>query len=179
MTNLFTGTLSHIGDTLTAEVAGFTLTARVERDDCAGAPWQQFDGHGIVSDWMNRIEWPVGQLILCQDGNMFRYYDMAATMEKAKRDGWDAAPFGGTKSERAKRAVEADFKRLRAWVKDEWTYVTVVVGVSRNGITLDDYAASLSGIESDAGEYLTETANDLAVDALACGKALLAKLCAT
>jgi hypothetical protein len=64
----------------------------------------------------------------------------------------------------AAAAATADFERLRGWCNDEWSYVGVIVTASRNGIELG--SASLWRIESDDGEYLLETANELADEAI-------------
>lgn len=79
----------------------------------------------------------------------------------------------------AAAAARADFDRLAAWCRDEWHYVGVSVTVSRNGVQLTpDYAHALWGIESDAPDYLTETATDLAGEALAAARETLAGLAA-
>lgn len=63
-------------------------------------------------------------------------------------------------------AAEQDFQRIRAWCNDQWSYVGVVVEL------LDDYGdatgetESLWGIESDANDYLEETAHELAGEIL-------------
>ena len=67
----------------------------------------------------------------------------------------------------AAAAARADFERLRAWCNDEWQYVGVSVTVKRAGVTLvQPYSVALWGIESDAPEYLAETANELLSEAL-------------
>lgn len=165
-------------DTLTADVEGFTLTARLEPDQDHGAPWDEEDGHGPVSDWTRRAK-HAGERILYSDRNSYRYYDWAEAIRIAKRDGWNAPPYTGTAGQCAARAVEADFQRLRAWCNDDWFYVGVIISVSRNGIMLDECAASLWGIESDCTDYLTEVANELASEALAVGRAACAALTIT
>lgn len=64
----------------------------------------------------------------------------------------------------AAAAARADYERLRAWCNGDWHYVGVQVTVSRAGIELAN--ASLWSIESDAGDYLIETANELLQEAL-------------
>lgn len=47
MTNIFTNgfdTCASVGDTITAQHEGFTLTARIEHDDTSGAPDKEMDG---------------------------------------------------------------------------------------------------------------------------------------
>lgn len=165
------------GDTITADVDGFTLTARLVADDDTTPPWDREEGHGPVSDWTGRSKAP-GERILNESRGRYRYYDAAEATRIAKRDGWDAPPYGtGTKGERAARAVAADFDRLRRWCADAWCYVGVVLSVSWRGILLEEHAASLWGIESDCGDYLTDVANELADEALNAACIALADLC--
>jgi hypothetical protein len=76
----------------------------------------------------------------------------------------------------AAAAARADFERLQAWCNDGWSYVGVVVTVEREGVELG--RASLWGIESDAGDYLCEVANELAEEALGEAVATIGKLAA-
>lgn len=162
----------------TWEIDGFTIQARLKYDDDAQAPWDREDGHGPVSEWTTREKAP-GERVLCADRSSKRYYDFAEAVRIAKRDGWDAPPYGtGTAGERAARAAEADYQRLRDWCEDRWHYVGVVLSVSRNGVMLDNHAASLWGIEDDAGDYLTECAEDMLDEAVRVGHAVLAKIAA-
>lgn len=161
----FDGTLGE-GQPLTIVINGFTLEARVERDEDMGPPWIEHDGHGIVSDWTSRDKKP-SERILCRDDRSRRYYDVKASMDKAEEEGWDAPPYGqGTKRQQAARAVEADFQNLKAWCDDEWRWVGVVIDARKNGVLLADCAASVWGIASNSDEYLTEVANDLVEEAL-------------
>lgn len=207
---------------LTAVVDGFQLTATVEDDDRGAAPWDD-DGHGPVSDWRPIDSKAPGELVLNRDGDSARFYDFAAAVKIARRDGWGAplyrmdteyganglvrvtgqwfasgelvthrtdwsddinaaisaahdahrASFSGKRAYAAAAAL-ADFQRLAGWCSDEWNYVGVVVTASRAGIELG--SASLWGIESDAGDYLVEAANDLVSDAVADAQATLSRL---
>lgn len=180
MTNIFDssfGKYACVGDAISATVDGIDLVARIEYDEDHGEPWKECRNYGPVSEWTSRDKAP-GERVLNSHRGSYRYYDYAEAIKIAKRDGWDTEPYGtGTVGERAARAVEADFQRLKAWCNDEWYYVGVAVSVSRNGVMLDKYAASLWGIESDSGDYLTEVANELANEALGVGKVKLAELC--
>lgn len=42
----------HIDDEVTRD--GFTLRAHIKHDGDTGAPWEEHDGHGPVSDWRRR-----------------------------------------------------------------------------------------------------------------------------
>lgn len=168
------------GDTISAEIEEFTIVARIVYDDDAGTPWEREDGHGPVSDWTRRDKRP-GERLLNEDRGSKRYYDFAQAVQLAKRDGWEAPPYGqGTKGERAARAAEHDFKVLRAWCNDEWKYCGIVLSVVKDDVTLTEHAASLWGIELNYPDsdnaYLTEVANELLDEALSVGKQILAKL---
>jgi hypothetical protein len=172
--------LEYLGnDRITCDVDGFRAYAWVERDDDAEPPWSRGDDHGPVSEWTTREKRP-GEVILSADGGARRYYDMAEAVRIARRESWDAEPYGvGTAGERAARAARADYDNLKAWCDDEWTYVGVCVAISRKGVRLTDkYDHALWGIESNAGDYLTEVANERLSEALAAAKDKLAELCA-
>lgn len=142
---------------------GVKYRAEIVPDDHMGAPWAEHDGHGPVTDWTTRAKTP-GERILNEDGASRRFYDHAEAIRIAKRDGWDAAPYTpATAGQRAARAVEADFQRLRAWCNDEWRWVGVVV-TARCGCC-DAYSgvsAALWGIESDSPDYHADIARKLA-----------------
>lgn len=128
---------------------GFTIKARTEHDDNSTPPWDRSDGHGPVSEWTNRKKEP-GERVLASNRGSFRYYDFAQAMVIAKRDGWGwrADEETGevlTKGQRAAKAVESDFNFLRSWCNDDWHYVGVILSVEKNGVVLDNHAASLWG----------------------------------
>jgi hypothetical protein len=106
-------------------------------------------------------------MVLCSDRRSKRYYDFQAAVAQARAEGWDAAPYTGTRGERAARAAMADFKRLRDWCDNHWHYCGVIVRL------LDDEgddmgeSESLWGIESDADDYHREVAQELAEEILA------------
>lgn len=172
------------GESISCEVEGFTIKARIVDDDTNRTPWED-DGHGPVSDWTTREKRP-GERTLSQDRGSRRFYDFAEAVKRARADGWDAPPFGtGTAGERAARAAELDFKMLKAWCDDEWHYVGVVLSVWRADVCLAKHAASLWGIEANyphteaerANEYLQEVANELLPEAMDEARKVFAKLC--
>ncbi len=176
------GRNASVGDSITVESDGFTVTANLEFDEGMGFPWIEHDGHGPVTDWTTRRKRP-GERILNENRGSYRYYDFQTAVKIARRDGWDADPIQPeSRGERAARAAEADFQYLRAWCRDEWCFVGVVLKVSKAGVTLDPAAASLWGIESNSNDhghdYLTEVANELLPEALENAKQILRKLCA-
>lgn len=157
-------TFEHMGQTI--EQDGFTITARIEQDDFdATPPWVREDGHGEVSEWTYRDK-KAGELTLTSERGSHRYYDFKSAVKLARRCGWGIAnpPEGATKRQIAALAAREDFERLRRWCNDDWSYVGVVVTVSAKGVELG--FASLWGIESDAGDYLVEVANELLPEAM-------------
>ena len=71
-----------------------------------------------------------------------------------------------TKRQYAAAAAMADYDRLRRWCNGGWHYVGVVVESLDEECDVID-SASIWGIESDAGDYLDEVAQDLAAELLA------------
>lgn len=162
------GAETYAGESIELETLdGFTVTATIYNDDDATPPWEREDGHGEVTEWTGRDKEP-GELVLCEDRGKRRFYDFAGAVKTAKRDGWGATGDDGmTKGAKAAFAARADFERLRRWAADQWRYVGVAVQVEKAGIKLtDQYGAALWGIESDCGDYITETANELVSEAL-------------
>ena len=162
-----------IGDTITCEEDGFTVTARIEHDSDTGPPWKEHDGHGVVSEWRPKNSKRPSERILNEDRGSCRFYDWAASIEIAKRDGWGAPPYGeGTKGEQAERAVQRDFESMKAWGNDEWQWCCIVLSVSKYGIEVEEYAACLCGIEmnhpgnENGNDYLTDVANELLDEAI-------------
>jgi hypothetical protein len=134
------------GDSLTCEIAGFEITARILRDDCTDAPDERQDGF-----------WP----------SLYK----------------DAPGFIGPGNNFRERFAQAQARAeavMEAWRKDEWFYCGIVLSVAFEGVLLDDYAASLWGIEANYPDsdnaYLTDVANELLSEALDAGRAVLARL---
>ena len=155
-------------DVIEGNADGFTFTATIVHDDDMTPPWKRNDMHGVVVE-IALDEWadaPVNIKILHSDHQRVTYYDVAASLKKAKEEGWNLGAFDNEK------AIEADYNFLKGWCDDGWKYVGVVVAVSKHGVLLVD-GHSLWGIESGAGEYLVEVANQLAQEAHADAKAKL------
>lgn len=189
------------------------ISAAIEPDNDSGAPWDNCDGYGPVSDWTRRDKKP-GELVLNTDHGSARFYDYAEACRIARRDQWGVAPYSVTSEQGANglirltghwfdqsrnlecivtdwhdcqhsaysqlyamhratmtargyaaRAAMADYERLRDWCNDQWGYVGVVVtATDSDGCEIDSH--SCWGIESDSGDYLLETANELLRDLL-------------
>lgn len=149
------------GSTFTHGPAKIVFRFRTEYDETMGPPWEEHDGHGIISGWTTRAKTP-GERVLVEDRGSRRYYDIEATMKIALRDGWDAPPYKtGTKRQTAARAVEADYQFCAGWANDRWHWIGVIVTREDTG-----EERSLWGIEDDAGSYLDEVAHDLAEELL-------------
>ena len=149
---------------------GFTLTFTSEFDQDSGTPWEREDGHGPVTDWVRR-EKRAGELLLCSDGILKRFYDFAGAMVLAKRDGWGLSPdalaaltrklgHAPTKGQLAEAAVLVDFHNLEGWANDRWHYVGVIVTL-RNPEGEEVDSESLWGVE-DSGDYYQDVAEELA-----------------
>lgn len=71
----------------------------------------------------------------------------------------------------------------RAWFDNEWHYCGVVLSVTRDGVMLDEHAASLWGIECNYpgsdNSYLNSVANELLPEALAAAETRFADLLAS
>ena len=76
----------------TIEHNGRTYRVEIEPDYDHGAPWEEEDGHGPVSEWTSRAKLP-GEVIIAKDRGSYRYYDFAGACRIARRDGWDAKPY--------------------------------------------------------------------------------------
>lgn len=169
----------------TFEHKGRTFIVKIEADDRQEAPWEWNDGHGPVSDWRSYgyNQYPTKgphERVLCRDRRSCRVYDWAEAMRIAKRDGWGLSDEARaalhnklgrppTKGEISAQAVQQDFDYLRRWCENQWHYVGVVVAHVPNGTeprNVDvDYQYALWGIESDAYEYISEVAHELAAEA--------------
>ena len=148
----------------TIEVSGLTFKVEYKYDDFMGAPWKEEDGHGPVSKWTRRDKKP-GELVLSSNGDYKFFYDFTEACRIARRDGWDAKPYNRgneTPRQQAAKAARADFERMRAWCNDEWVYVGVIVKLLDDEGEETGEEESVWGIESDAYEYLEETARELA-----------------
>ena len=153
---------------------GITFKVHTERDDDHDAPWEDGDGRGIVTDWLgsyglrevvaNDYDGHTLRLLGREEYGRARYFDMTATRSKALDEGWGLSdedraklPDGYTDEQLLDAIVEKEYEHCEGWACDDWQYIGVIVSLPGTGIE-----ASLWGIESNAGEYLTEVARELA-----------------
>lgn len=82
-----------------------------------------------------------------------------------------------TKPEDSECYAEAE---IEAFKKDEWFYCGIIVSVEKQGIMIEDHAASLGGIECNFpgadNSYLSEVAQELEIEAITAGKAELQRM---
>ena len=135
--------------------SGRTFKIELSYDNFSGAPWEDGDSYGIVSEWTARDK-RSGELILHEDGGRHRsrlYYDYKATMQRAKQDGWGhSQPTDPDKPETAgqiaHKAVMEDFKFLQGWCKQDWFYCYLTVTLlNTDGTPNTDYEDVCGGME--------------------------------
>jgi hypothetical protein len=146
---------------------GRTYLVEYHADDDSGPPWEDCDGHGEVTDYTHRDKHP-GERVLYADRSWRRFYDVAATMRIARRDGWGLSAdelveltrcLGRTPTRRqiVARAVELDFDHLRGWCNNDWHYIGVTVTERESGIQ-----RSLWGVEDNDKDYVDDVEHELA-----------------
>ena len=156
------------------EHADKTFLAEIYTDNDTGAPWENSDCHGIVTDWETRSKLP-GEWVLCEDRRARRFYDAQETMKKARAEAWGLdAPVlvklcetlgrPATRGEIIAASVRADFEFLRGWCNGEWQYVGVCVrALDDDGEAIGEpFDHALWGIESSNADYIREVAIELA-----------------
>lgn len=112
------------GDTF--ELRGRSFRVTFEHDEHMDAPWENDCGRGIVGDCYKHEKKP-GWVILAPTGtrDVWHYYDVAGTMEKARRDGWGLSEYSmselrakhgrePTKGEVLAESVRQDMEFIRA-----------------------------------------------------------------
>jgi hypothetical protein len=133
--------------TETQEHNGSTYRIEWFYDHDVGAPWDEHDGHGSVSDWTTRDKRP-GELVLSQDRSRKRFYDFQAAVQEARQDGWNTEPYNWpSKGAQAVAAVLADFNHLKAWCDDQWHWCGIRVTLLDDEGDDTDKDASLWGME--------------------------------
>jgi hypothetical protein len=148
-------------------------------DDTSDPPWKRSDGHGPCRWISDRERMEPGETVLWDTRDGRYVYNRGAAIVQAARESWGLCDKKmvrlvsrlGKKPTRAQiryAAVLADMEFLRGWCADDWHYVGVGVRIlDPHGDPIgEDYDNAIWGIESSAGEYLQETAAELAGEIL-------------
>lgn len=143
---------------------GKTYRVEFHFDHDSGAPWKEYDGRGVVSEWETRDKKP-GEVIISSDHGFKRFYNVAATIAIAKRDGWGVSGIntrGMSKAKTAAVAVQHDLKRMRDWCSGAWHWCGIVVfPLTDAGDELRSKNESVWCIESDDEDSINEIIEDL------------------
>lgn len=165
----------------TFEHDGLQFAVEIARDDDAGAPWEECDGHGPVRREYcrsGRVNKAPGERVLHSHGGDYWLYDVAEAVRIALRDGWGlpaervaekAAELGRppTCREIAAEAAGNDFAYLRRWLNNDWFYAVVRVVLLDVEGAETDRDAYCGGVEFEFGgadEYWREVAEELAAE---------------
>ena len=162
------------GHTVTTEIGDWRAVATLEEDHDQSPPWKTDDGHGPVREARRHTSPPkhAGEIVMHEGCRTIWLYDYAEACRMARRDGWgtrDGQQPGETARQYAARAARADFAALRAFLRDEWYYVGVVVTVSYKHTELG--TASLWRVDCNYpgsdNAYLDEVAAEMLAEAVA------------
>lgn len=167
---------------------GYKFTFKSEPDQDHGPPWEDNEGCGIVSGWLDRDTKRPGERVLHTDGGQCRFYDWQATMKKARADGWGIRWDGTTEWQRI-RGSRKGLPEIKKFTEFEWRlwYAGLTRGEKALLAAEDDFVRmrgwcndqwsyigiivthvrtgwveSLWGIESDCESYHCEVAEELA-----------------
>ena len=128
---------------------GWSLKFEIQRDEDMRAPWEDCDGHGVVSSRYEDGFWHLGN---------DWYYDWKASLKIAKRDRWGCKPYD---TSTAMDAVKADYEYLRRWCQDYWWWVGCIVTLyDEHGDEVD--SESCWGFGSDSMDYVASEARSWA-----------------
>ena len=156
--------MSHVYETRDIEKNSTTYRVEFIVDYDMGAPWEEHDGHGIVSDWERRDKKP-GEVVIASDRGSKRFYDIAETTRIAKRDKWgvsDTDTSRLTPAQITALAVQRDMERMRGWCNEDWYWCGVsVFPLTEDGDELRSKTESLWCIESDAADYFEDVISQL------------------
>lgn len=163
-----------------------------EYDDDHSAPETEADGHGVVVEmnfdpedyeyqFMEDDDLDLGEiarhkmmrrLSAYERGRgAVKYYDVLASLQKAKEEGWGIDnPTGLSPDEVAQAAVDADFKYLYGWYNDHWHWCGITVTLLDTDEDGEEsgteWESSLWGVSSDDDEHHEEVIAELLADAL-------------
>lgn len=145
-------------------VNGIDYIVEYSNDDCFREPWNEFDGHGEVSEWTTRDKKPE-ELVLASDRGFKRYYDFAGACKTALKDGWSHASVldTDTPKQRASKAAKADYEYLKAFCMGDWSYICILVRRADDCPCCGD-SESLGGIEYGYGIDESHIDNEIIPD---------------
>jgi hypothetical protein len=167
---------------------GWVLEMRMYHDDDADPPWERQCLLGEVREvrasrytcHTHATGKQPGEKVLDWTGRWGRAYDWRGAVAQGRKAGYSGPD--------AVKQADREFDYLRRWLADQWHYCGVAVRIiscpPQYKACLDDqdeYAHALWGIESDATDYLKETARELGDEAVKAVKAAHAavKTCPT
>lgn len=150
---------------------GVSFRCEVSSDSHNAPPWVEYDGQGIirtVSSYYGRPDKKPGEVILYSDRGEYWLYDVQATTEKARREGWgcrgEAA--GLTRGQRIAQAVHENISYCRKWLCGDifWT-VLQVYSIDDEGEMIGEHSDYLGGVEygycKESQEYVKQTAEEM------------------
>ena len=162
------------------EHSGLLFRCVVEPDNDLQAPWIEHDGHGqirSVSSYYGRPEKRPGEVIIYSERGEYWLYDVQATMQTARKDGWglseeDIAALGKklnrtpTKGEVTAESVRRDMDYCRQWLQGDrfWEMIEVFqIDDEGESISESEYLGGIdSGYDSESEKYVRECAAQLA-----------------
>lgn len=189
----------------TTDAEGRKFLVEITYDICMGPPEEEHDGHGVVceldfapddegaledhldyafeEDSPRRLE-EIARFAMMEritnNGRRYAYekfYDVWATLEVARKDGWGSVPPDAPDAaEQLMEVVRADMEYLRGWYQNDWCWVVVTVTpydseLDQYGdpVLLEDYEQAIGGVEY-AGDvdspYVVETITELCAEAV-------------
>lgn len=165
------------------ELDGLRFAVETMPDTDHGAPWDEEDGHGPVRDpgarlrcvYSGRTVKRPGERPMDNGRGDVWLYDWQAAIRKARDEAWGLAPEDRAKlaaklgreptaGEVRAESVRRDFEYLRAWLRDDWSYVGVVVTLLDVDGEPTNMRGSLWGIDNSDDEYLDDVALELAAE---------------
>jgi hypothetical protein len=137
-----------------ASFQGREFRVRIDHDSSSDTPWENCSPLGAVEE-RRYGDTGIGRgqvWIQKPDSRHYGYaYDYAAAYKEVQT--WN-------KGRDAALIVDREIERFRAWLNDQWHYVSI-------GVELDGETEWLGGVEDDCPEYLAETMEELARELLA------------
>lgn len=133
------------------EVDGFTVMYEFRDDSDHGMPWEDNDEDLVRrAEHPHRYQYgegggkkPSERPLNEPDRNHYQYYyNWQRAMQKAKKEKWNTEPFDAPNQ--AERAVQANFDYYKAYLNQEWNYVTITVWLAEH----PQYEHAVGGFET-------------------------------